>query len=332
MELSLYGEKEGLTVKLTINTILPLALAVILPGLSLYSQLNALYPSRFGFAGTWFFASVALYVSWYVLWFLWRPPATFRYRWLVVVAGSLLLFAMGTIVSDSGQVFRPAIFRFILSVILFLAIQFALKAQQNIARLRLEKEQIQTEQYRFQLNALRTKVDPHFLFNSLNTLRSMIRQKHHNSEAFVMSLSDFYRQTLKHEGNVSLPLSEELSVLQSYLFVMQSRNEAAIELQIDEELKTEEAQLPTLALQIVLENCFKHNSMTSRKPLSISIKGVGDAYIEVKNNLQPKISVVDTSGVGLDLLRKRYELMKIEDGVLVEKTADHFMVKLKLIQ
>ena len=89
--------------------------------------------------------------------------------------------------------------------------------------------------------------------------------------------------------------------------------------------------LPTLALQIVTENCFKHNSMTSKMPLRIEISNTDDGYIEVKNNIQPKIESGESTGNGLNALTKRYELMNTSNGVIVEQSSNHFKVKLKLI-
>jgi len=214
---------------------------------------------------------------------------------------------------------------------LFLVIQYTLKAQQDISRLSLEKEQINKENYKVQLKALRAQIDPHFLFNSFNTLRSMVRQQHPNSEQFVMSLSDFYRHALKHTETPTLPLSEELAVLQSYLFLMRSRNEEAISINIKIDPSLHPLHLPTLALQSVVENCFKHNSMSSKKPLHIEVCNTDDYYIVVSNNLQPKIGDQDASGYGLELLDKRYELTKIPHGLVIEQTPERFTVKLKLI-
>ncbi|MEL7063062.1 MAG: histidine kinase, partial [Bacteroidota bacterium] len=102
-------------------------------------------------------------------------------------------------------------------MILFLGIQYVLHSQRKSSRLFLEKERLQTENYKSQLQVLQAKIDPHFLFNSLNTLRSMVRQSHENSEQFILSLSDFYRQTLTYNENTQLQLSEELAVLESYI-------------------------------------------------------------------------------------------------------------------
>jgi LytS/YehU family sensor histidine kinase len=221
--------------------------------------------------------------------------------------------------------------RFFIGTILFLAIQFALKTQYRISRLQLDKEQVQTENYKAQLKVLQAQINPHFLFNALNTLRSMVRHQDANSEQFVMSLAEFYRHALNHYQDSTIQLTEEVDVLKSYLFLMKSRNENAVlvDIEIDEHLY--EHHLPTMALQIVVENCFKHNSMSSKKPLAIDISSTNDLYIEVCNNLQPRIDEVKSSGHGIEILRKKYELLKIHDGLLIEKTPGEFCVKLKLI-
>ncbi len=329
------NEGGNVPLKSTVNTVLPIALAIILPGLSLYTNPEVELSSNYIFFIGWLGGSTFMYLNWYVLWFLWDIRANPQRRLLLL----LMIIGMVGLVSsflylalDSGYELRGFNFiRILLSVILFLAIQYALKSQERISRLLLEKEQIQTENYRTQLKVLQAQIDPHFLFNSLNTLRSMVRQQHDNSEKFIMSLSDFYRQTLKHNQNTTLSLSQELAVLQSYLFLMKSRNEEAthVELNIDEALH--DKQIPTLALQVVVENCFKHNSMSSKRPLSIHIETTDDLYVMVRNNIQPKLGDEESSGYGLSFLRKRYRLMDIEAGIIVEESNDEFRVKLKLI-
>ncbi len=322
-------------VKRNIYNILPIVLSIILPGVGLFTNMD---PDLLGsvniFMG-WFFVSTLLYHIWYILWFLWDITHKFKERWLLlsVTIGSMLFFAflIGFLVEEKLQ-FRPHhLARFFFLATLFLSIQYALKAQQSVARLLLEKEQIQTENYRVQLRVLRAQIDPHFLFNSLNTLRSMVRQQHTNSEKFIISLSQFYRQTLKHNENTTLRLVEELDVLESYLFLMKNRNEAAIDVQVNIDKELYPFHLPSLALQVVVENCFKHNVMTSKKPLKIDISNTDDFYVVVTNNLQPKMDKNESSGFGLEVIKKRYELMKVKQGIIIQKTPDQFIVKLKLI-
>jgi two-component system LytT family sensor kinase len=319
--------------KSKINTLLPIALAIFLPGIGFLT--NPSLDSPIGIYLLWFITSILLYLLWYILWYLWDLKAGNNKRPLIIVSTGFIAVLLGLIllfnINKTGDYQIYNSFRIILPLIVFLPIQYALKTQQQNSLLQLENEQIQTENYRAQLKALRAKIDPHFLFNSLNTLRSMVRQHHINSERFIMSLSDFYRQTLKHNENTTIRVSEELEVMQSYLFLMKSRNEDAISisLAIDEALLP--FHLPTLALQTVLENCFKHNSMTSKKPLYIEIKNTDADYITVTNNIQPKIGDNDASGYGLESLRKRYELLNVENGVIIQETPDYFSVKLKLV-
>lgn len=318
------------------NILLPIVLSALLPGLGLYASTNWEAVESLGPYWSWFTGSLILYIIWHVLWYMWEWTSGYQKWWsilltialIAVLFGILYLFVFRNIEAFEGY----NLIRIILPSILFLTIQYALRTQQDISRLSLEKEQVKKENYKVQLRALRAQIDPHFLFNSLNTLRSMVRQQHTNAEQFVMSLSDFYRHTLKHTENPTLPLSEELAVLHSYLFLMKSRNEEAIAIQINIDRSIQDWHLPTLALQTVVENCFKHNSMSSKKPLHIEIYNPNDDYIVVSNNLQPKIGDTDSSGHGLELLRKRYELLKTTEGMLVEQTAAQFTVKLKLIK
>lgn len=315
--------------KSKINIILPIVLAIALPGIGFLTNPKLNLPEILGFFGSWLVFSILLYLLWYVLFYLWDLKAgNNKWRFIAVFVVFLaVLFGVLSIVDFQAN----NSIRIILAVIVFVPIQIALRTQENISRLQLEKEQMQTENYKTQLKALQAQIDPHFLFNSLNTLRSMVRQQHINSEQFIISLSDFYRQTLKHNENTTLPLSEELAVLQSYLFLMKNRNEEAVLVNINIDNSLHHFHLPTLALQVVVENCFKHNSMTSKMPLHIEINSTDDYYIVVNNNVQPKIGNGESSGYGLELLRKRYELMNIQNGVIVEQTPDQFNVKLKLI-
>jgi two-component system LytT family sensor kinase len=316
-----------------INTILPIALAIFLPGIGFLTNPDLNFP--IGIYLVWFITSILLYLLWHILWYSWDLKTGNGKRMFIIVLTAFVavltaaIFLVSRKNSDDFMLYNSI--RLILPIVVFLPIQFALKTQQQNARLQIENEQMQTENYRAQLKALRAKIDPHFLFNSLNTLRSMVRHHHINAEKFIISLSDFYRQTLKHNENTTLRVSEELEVLQSYLFLMKSRNEEAVSFSWDIDDSLLQFHLPTLALQTVVENCFKHNSMTSKKPLHIEINNTDDFYITVKNNIQPKIGDTDSNGYGLESLKKRYQLMNIQKGVIIQETPDYFCVKLKLL-
>jgi len=222
--------------------------------------------------------------------------------------------------------------RMIFLILIFLIIQYGRESQLKIKVLELEKEQLAKEGYKAQLKSLRKQIDPHFLFNSLNTLRSMVRQNHNKSEEFILNLSDFYRSTLKYSEETTLAISEELDLLNSYLQLMKSRNEEAVDFEISTiEKPYSHFILPSFALQNIVENCFKHNSMSSKKPLHIQIISTTDGYIEVSNTIQEKITQEPTTGMGLKLLERRYKLHGIDKGVIASNQNGIFKVKLKLI-
>lgn len=316
--------------KIKIDDLVPIILVLLLPALRFYSSNEMISSIDYSVVGAWFFSSLALYCLWYFLWQLWEfNQGNKKWYALILFGITITLIVLNNKLFDVNT--DSAIIRVLIPFIFFLTIQYALKSQRKVSKLLLEKEQLQTENYKAQLKILRTQVDPHFLFNSLNTLRSMIRQQHSGTEHFVLSLSDFYRQTLRHNENSTIPLFEELKVLQSYLYLMKSRNENAVQIKLNIDESLLKHQIPSMALQTVVENCFKHNSMTSKNPLLIDITSTEDFYIRICNNIQAKIGDNKSTGMGLEALRKRYELMNIEHGLNFKHTPERFCIQLKLL-
>jgi LytS/YehU family sensor histidine kinase len=322
--------------KLPVQHLLPIVLSVFLPVLNLISSLEKGIEAGLWliFFQRWLSASVILYLLWHAL--RWGSKGGREFHRMRIAAAALLVFLgcyplVGYLFPEIEMAQWTIGARYVMAMIVFLIIQYALHATSNIAQLQLEKEQMQTETYKAQLEALRAKVDPHFLFNSLNTLRTLVRHGHEQAESFVLSLSDFYRQTLKYNEDPTIRLFEEIHVLKAYLFLMKSRNEEAVhvEWRIDE--ACEQYLVPTLALQAVVENCFKHNTMSSKDPLHICIETRPDYYLLVKNNLQPRLGRSEPSGQGLMDIQRRYDLLKVRDGLRVEQSAAEFCVWLKLL-
>jgi len=322
--------------KLPIEKILPIALCIVFPALNAITtrgiinifDVDSLILLR------WASVSAMLYLLWILLDYISRKAETYRFLKSIIAATALLIIVYNifllTPLFQNKNLKWMFVVRYFIAIIPFLIIQYAFRANKKVAQLELEKQQIQTENYKVQLEALRTKADPHFLFNSLNTLRTMVRHRDPKSEQFILSLSDFYRQTLRYNESTLIKLIDEVKVLESYLFLMKNRNEEAVQISIQIAEELYEHQIPTLALQTVVENCFKHNMMTSKMPLYIEIKSA-DNYIEIKNNFQPRMTNSSSSGYGLENLKKRYELLNIENGVDIESTDDYFLVRLKLI-
>ena len=321
--------------KNNIHIILPLVLAIILPGIRMFSHAQAYDLTNREITLGWVMASIINYVLWLVLWKLWNIEYKSKRlgAFILVILFMIILPHLTTLLStyEFPESNMRASVRYVLVMMLIVTVQFAIRSQNNITKLQLEKEQLLSENLRVQLTALQNKVDPHFLFNSMNTLLAMVKRGNENSEQFIISLSDFYRQILKNNENTTLPISEEIQVLESYLFLMKSRNTKGVKIKISVPHEMQVKHLPTLALQTTIENCFKHNSMSSKQPLIIKVQAEVDDYISVTNNVQPKFGDLGKSGVGLDLLRKRYALLGIDDAVRIDQNKESYTAQLKML-
>ena len=177
-----------------------------------------------------------------------------------------------------------------------------------------------------QFDALKNQLDPHFLFNSLNVLTSLIDENPHQAQRFTTSLSKVYRYVLEQKNKELVTLEEELAFAKTYMTLLKMRYEDSIVFKMPEELHKPEAKMVPLALQLVLENAVKHNVVSSNRQLEIRIEEE-PGYLVVRNTLQPKLNMERGSGVGLFNIRQRYALLTSR-RVFVEKTETEFIIKL----
>ncbi|OMP78599.1 hypothetical protein BW716_14060 [[Flexibacter] sp. ATCC 35208] len=190
----------------------------------------------------------------------------------------------------------------------------------------LEIEKLKQAQLEVSLNSLKEQLSPHFLFNTLNTLSTLTSEKH--VKDFVNELSNIYRHVLQHKQKDTVTLTQELNFIHSYVYILKSRFEDAINIDIDIAEADQGLRIPALSLQLLIENAVKHNMATSYKPLNIKLFREGD-YLVVSNNLQPKNSVSYSTGTGLHNIRLRYQLL-FNKEIVIEKTTSQFTVKLPL--
>lgn len=158
-----------------------------------------------------------------------------------------------------------------------------------------------------QYEALRTQINPHFLFNSFNTLIGVIEDDPSLAVTYVERLSDFYRNILQYRETDSIPLEEEIRLVQDYLYLLRQRFGEALVCDIS--LTDDRWRVPPLAIQILIENAIKHNIVAQSKPLHIHIVQSPAELITVTNNLQPKLQTEASTGVGLDNVARRIELL-----------------------
>ena len=182
-------------------------------------------------------------------------------------------------------------------------------------------------QIRFEV--LKSQINPHFMFNSLNVLSGLIQVDVDKAQLFIDEFSQIYRYVLETIEQPVVTLSQELEFMRSYLFLQQIRYGEALTHSVNIPTERLPMLLPPLSLQVVLENAIKHNIVNEAKPLKIEIFCEG-AFLIVRNNLQPKISGKST-GVGLKNFVKRYGLIsKLEPTFTMMN--DCFVAQLPLIQ
>ena len=174
-----------------------------------------------------------------------------------------------------------------------------------------------------QFESLKNQIDPHFLFNSLNVLSSLIEENPANAQKFTTSLSKIYRYVLEQKDKDLVSVSEELHFAKTYMNLLMMRFENSITFEIPDNFEDENAKVVPLSLQLVLENCIKHNIASEKKPLHIKISIEGNELI-IENNKQKKEVLQERKGVGLQNIVSRYAILtsrnvKVEDNELTFK-------------
>ena len=180
-----------------------------------------------------------------------------------------------------------------------------------------------------QFESLKNQIDPHFLFNSLNVLSSLIEENPDNAQKFTTSLSKIYRYVLEQKDKELVSVEEELSFAKTYMNLLKMRFENSISYELPTDFDNPEAKVVPLSLQLLLENTIKHNVVSEQKPLHIKIY-IENNYLIVENNLQKKEVLQDRKGVGLQNIVNRYGLIS-ERKVLVEQTETAFKVKIPIL-
>lgn len=182
-----------------------------------------------------------------------------------------------------------------------------------------------------QYNNLKQQVNPHFLFNSLNTLSSLISIDPERAEVFVEELSLVYRYLLQTGQDELVKINQELNFLMSYIHLIQTRFGNGLDISISIPGKYHHYLIPPLSLQMLVENAVKHNEISVDNPLKIDLSVTADDRIEVCNNLQEKSVAMPSEKVGLVNIITKYRLLG-QGEVVILKTATQFKVSLPLIK
>jgi len=195
----------------------------------------------------------------------------------------------------------------------------------------LEAEQLKKTTLEAQFASLRNQVNPHFLFNSLNTLTNLVRTDPDGAMRFIAELSKVYRYLLNHRDQKLVDLDTELSFIEAYLYLLRIRFRDTLNVHFAISDASKRAYIVPASLQIVVENAIKHNEVSLERPLSIKIYDNGNGHLMVWNNLQEKRIKEPSSGVGLENIQRRYRFLT-EQEVKIEKEPNHFLVHLPLVK
>lgn len=194
-----------------------------------------------------------------------------------------------------------------------------------------EKELLEKEKLRAELNQLKGIVNPHFLFNNLNSLSSLIGENPAQAEYFLDELTKVFRYLLRNNQTELTTLAQELQFIQSYYHLLQTRYGAGIQLDIRLDSKCGEWLLPPLTLQLLVENAVKHNRLQKEYPLKIEILPAPGHALMVRNTVFKREGMVESTGFGLQNISTRYKMLRLP-GIRVEKDHRYFSVIVPLME
>ena len=329
---------------------------VILIGLPLASMLiSLLLFNNYYETGNWQFLSVCIPMSfvytaafWAVLrWTYYRAklkyPATedigkrlgLQLLAFVVVFYTInfMLGKLFALIIPSHQADANPIVKFIsaflvsaLIIAIYEVLSFFLQLQHAVA----EKAELERQNIESQLEGLRNQVNPHFLFNSLNTLVYLIPEDADKAVRFVQQLSKVYRYVLESREAKIIPLKDELEFLQAYIFLLKERFGENFQVRLHDLNGSAGGAIVPLTLQMLFENAIKHNIISTEKPLTIEVFAE-NGHLVVRNNLQRKNQVMDSTGIGLENIRTRYRML-MEKDVDVIVSREYFTVLLPIVE
>lgn len=221
--------------------------------------------------------------------------------------------------------YHVSLFITFILIVIFHAIYFYKQTQET----KLKQQKIIAGTASAKFESLKNQIDPHFLFNSLNVLSSLIEENPETAQDFTTSLSKIYRYVLEQKDKELVPIEEELDFAQTYMNLLLMRFENSITFEIPQKTEIPEAKVVPLSLQLLLENCIKHNTASSSKPLHIRIF-VENGNLVIENNLQKKETLNNRKGVGLQNIVNRYAILT-KRVVTIEETSEHFRVQLPIL-
>jgi ligand-binding sensor domain-containing protein len=258
------------------------------------------------------------------------PPGRYTFE---VVASLGVQSVSSNVVAYSFRIKKPLWKEnwIILSGILLLSLGVFLFIRDRDIKVR-RLESLKKEKVEYQFATLKSQVNPHFLFNSFNTLIAIIEEDKDKAISYVEKLSDYFRNMVQHRDKDLISLEEELVMVETYYFLQQKRFGEYLLLEVDIPVSWKKSfGLPPLSLQLLIENAVKHNAVSHETPLRILVKASGSSTLLIENNLNPKMSAEASTGIGLENIINRFNILA-GHKVKVTQTAEKFTVEVPLIK
>ncbi|PRX54824.1 sensor histidine kinase [Flagellimonas meridianipacifica] len=214
-------------------------------------------------------------------------------------------------------------------ILVYNIIYFAFYSYQQYVKGQLLESKMKRRQTELQLKALKSQLSPHFLFNCLNALSTLVTKDIKSAEKFIRSLAKSYDYTLRTYQNTLVGVSEELEFVESYFFLIQTRFQEKIVLEVNLPKPILHTKIPPLTLQMLVENAVKHNVADTENELQIQITS-NQGFLEVTNNITKKRKGFKSTQIGLKNIQSRYQLL-VNKPIAVNDTAEEFKVKVPIL-
>ncbi len=282
---------------------------------------------------------IAIFFDWKLPW-LKFGTIRFVFHLLIGIVYSLLIgnlayFLFKYLFTAEPPVTDQIIVTNVYGVVIFIplfSIYFSLYFLKRWRKSLIATEKSKKEKIRAELISLKDHLDPHFLFNNLNILSSLIEIDTERSQQFLSKFAEVYRAILKSKQEDLVTLKEELEFIESYIFLIKTRFQDDIQFNLDIDEKFHHFLLPPLSIQMLVENAVKHNAISLENPLEIIIFSAGNETLTVKNstNIQTDLWSNYQSGIGLKNLKGRYSPFTNRE-IEIRPLEGYFEVKLPLL-
>ncbi len=216
------------------------------------------------------------------------------------------------------------LFSFAVSFIL-VAIGFFKKWKRSL----LEAEKLKSEMLKYKYESLQNQINPHFLFNSFNVLSDLVYEDQKKAVNFIKQMSQLFRYVLDSRDKELVTIAEELEFITSFAYLLQTRFEEKLTITFDVKTEQDEMIVP-MTMQLLIENCVKHNEVSALKPLNISVS-CNDKSIVVVNNLQPKSVGIESKGTGLSNIIQQYSYFT-DRQIVIDKSEQFFSLEIPVLK